>query len=89
MLPLLGEDDWYDLCSCQAFPEDICSLFLLVVSCPSGWTESTRSGTCIKLYEEDKSWEEARAACKADGADLVKIIDEGMNQFIWGKKTTV
>ncbi|KAK3743318.1 hypothetical protein RRG08_007556, partial [Elysia crispata] len=52
-------------------------------SCPSGWIESTQSGTCIKVYEDKKSWEDARAVCQAAGGDLVKIIDDSMNQFIW------
>ncbi|RUS78707.1 hypothetical protein EGW08_013528 [Elysia chlorotica] len=53
--------------------------------CPSGWTISPSSGTCIKVYLQKKSWEDARAACKADGADLVKIVDDNMNNFIWSK----
>ena len=53
--------------------------------CPTGWTENPHSGTCIKLYDEEKTWEEARDVCKADKADLVKIVDKGMNEFIWGK----
>ena len=43
------------------------------------------SGTCVKLYDDNKSWEDARATCKEDGADLVTILDESMNNFIWGK----
>ena len=59
--------------------------FLLQASCPTGWTESPHTGTCIKLYDEEKSWHGARVACKEEAADLVKIKDDGMNQFIWGK----
>ena len=58
---------------------------LLEVSCPDGWTESTQSGTCIKLYEEKMSWDKARGECQANDADLVKIGDKTMNEFIWGK----
>ena len=63
-----------------------CFFFVLfLASCPTGWTENPHSGTCIKLYDEKKSWKEARGKCKEDGADLVKIVDDSMNQFIWGK----
>ena len=57
----------------------------IVASCPSGWIKSTQSGTCIKLYQDKKSWTDARAACQAAGGDLVKILDDSMNQFIWGE----
>ena len=57
-------------------------------SCPTGWTENPHSGKCIKLYDEMKSWGQARGACKDDEADLVKIVDEKMNQFISGKENT-
>ena len=60
--------------------------FLLCeATCPTGWIESTQSGTCIKLYEDKKSWTDARAACQAAGGDLVKILDDSMNDFIWGE----
>ena len=60
--------------------------FLLCeATCPTGWIESTQSGTCIKLYEDKKSWTNARAACQAAGGDLVKILDDSMNDFIWGE----
>ncbi|RUS91679.1 hypothetical protein EGW08_000505, partial [Elysia chlorotica] len=54
-------------------------------TCPNGWIESPGSGTCIKLSDDKKSWADARAACQADGGDLVKILDDSMNQFIWGQ----
>ena len=54
------------------------------VSCPIGWTENPHSGTCVKLYDVLKTWEEARGICNEDEADLVKIVDDSMNQFIWG-----
>ena len=40
----------------------------------------------MKIYTDKKTWEDARAACKVDGADLVKIVDGGMNEFIWGEE---
>ena len=57
----------------------------LLASCPTGWIESPQSGTCVKLYDVKKSWEEARAVCREDEADLVKIVDHSMNELIWGK----
>ena len=61
--------------------------FNLPAPCPSAWIESS-SGTCVRRYNVKKSWEDARAICKEDGADLVKILDESMNVFIWGKDDT-
>ena len=37
------------------------------------------------MYNEDKTWSDARAACQADGGDLVKISNEDMNSFVWGE----
>ena len=68
--------------------ENICAqiIFPFAATCPSGWIESTHSGKCIKLYEDKKSWTDARAVCQAAGGDLVKIVDDSMNQFIWGEQ---
>ena len=47
--------------------------------------ESTESGTCIKIFNDTKSWFDARSTCKALGGDLVKIVSYAMNEFIHGK----
>ncbi|GFR95700.1 macrophage mannose receptor 1-like [Elysia marginata] len=57
-------------------------------ACPKGWIKSAHSGTCIKLYNKRKSWTDARAFCQTSGGDLVKIVDQSMNQFIWGQVST-
>ena len=71
--------------------ENVCAQIILpfAATCPSGWIESTRSGTCIKLYVDKKSWTDARAVCQASGGDLVKIVDDSMNQFIWGEQLRI
>ncbi|GFO37605.1 C-type mannose receptor 2 [Plakobranchus ocellatus] len=51
-------------------------------TCPSGWTKSPSSGTCIKFYDDYKTWADARTVCQQDGGDLVTIRDANMNQFV-------
>ncbi|GFO41917.1 C-type mannose receptor 2, partial [Plakobranchus ocellatus] len=51
-------------------------------TCPSGWTKSPSSGTCIKFYDDFKTWADARTVCQQDGGDLVTIRDENMSQFV-------
>ncbi|GFO41918.1 macrophage mannose receptor 1 [Plakobranchus ocellatus] len=55
-------------------------------TCPSGWTKSPSSGTCIKFYDDFKTWADARTVCQQDGGDLVTIRDENMSQFVEGKE---
>ena len=50
--------------------------------CPKRWLKVPHTETCIKLYHDRKPWEQAREQCKADGGDLVKIVDFKMNQLI-------
>ncbi|KAK3720256.1 hypothetical protein RRG08_007878 [Elysia crispata] len=51
--------------------------------CRTGWTESPHKKTCIRISHDRKlPWEDARAQCKAEGADLVIILDESMDDFI-------
>ncbi|KAK3802824.1 hypothetical protein RRG08_062097 [Elysia crispata] len=63
-------------------------LATLVVSasatfCSDGWIESRESVTCIKVMENDKTWQEARTVCKSLGGDLVKIVNKKMNDFVY------
>ncbi|GFN79590.1 C-type mannose receptor 2 [Plakobranchus ocellatus] len=55
--------------------------FVAAGECPSGWKQCPSSGTCIKVYERMSTWQDARAACKKDNGDLLKIRDQRMNQF--------
>ena len=59
--------------------------------CPTRWTKLPYADTCVKWYgdAERKSWEDARAACKQVGADLVKIANFSMNYYIFGKNGPV
>ena len=52
--------------------------------CESGWTPSNPSGTCVRVYDQTKSWVDARETCKADGGDMVIILSADMNRFVWG-----
>ena len=56
----------------------------MAVLCRDGWTRIPGSGTCIKLFDKLRTWAEARAECKAKAGDLVKIVDEGMDDIIMG-----
>ncbi|GFN98048.1 reverse transcriptase [Plakobranchus ocellatus] len=48
--------------------------------CPSGWIKSPDS--CIKFYDQERTWTDAREVCKKDDADLVTILDECMSKMI-------
>ncbi|KAK3779435.1 hypothetical protein RRG08_062093 [Elysia crispata] len=52
--------------------------------CSGQWKESRYSGTCIKVFEDSRSWSGARRACRSHGGDLVRILNAEMNQFIYG-----
>ncbi|KAK3769362.1 hypothetical protein RRG08_062110 [Elysia crispata] len=65
-------------------------LATLVVSasatfCSDGWIESIEPVTCIKMMGTDKTWQEARTACKSLGGDLVKIVNKRMNDFVYAQ----
>ncbi|GFS18986.1 macrophage mannose receptor 1, partial [Elysia marginata] len=72
-------DSWHDV-SCSVGAGYICEKGRDL--CPKGWTPSHPSGTCIKRYEQEATWSEARQICKQDGGDLVTILNADMNQFI-------
>ena len=52
---------------------------------PGDGLEVHASGTCVKLFHDRKSWDDARDSCKAREGDLVKVVDFGMNKLIMGK----
>ena len=54
------------------------------IDCPSDWVPSQASGTCIKAYDDKKTWSDARDACQQDGGDLIKIINAEMDSFVAG-----
>ncbi|KAK3785642.1 hypothetical protein RRG08_023897, partial [Elysia crispata] len=50
--------------------------------CPTSWRKNPYTGRCLKFYNSEKTWQDARAICKASGADLVKILSSDENQFV-------
>lgn len=52
-------------------------------SCPTGWTLSPHSGTCLAFAYTKTDWISAKKGCREDNGDLVIITDDSMNQFIW------
>ncbi|KAK3749630.1 hypothetical protein RRG08_049144 [Elysia crispata] len=52
------------------------------VPCDLGYIKSEVSGTCIKWSQDKKTWQGARDECKKDKGDLIKVLDEKMNQFL-------
>ena len=50
----------------------------------SAWILSPASMTYVKLYKEEQTWTGARSVCQAEGGDLVKILDQSMNDFVTG-----
>ena len=54
----------------------------LTTGCPNGWRESIYSGTCIKLFHENKSWRKATRICRSHGSELVRVINPPMADYI-------
>ena len=57
----------------------------LVKGCKNGW--SFFKGSCYKLYEEAKSWDDARAVCDTDTpadstGDLASVTTNDMQMFM-------
>ncbi|KAK3740634.1 hypothetical protein RRG08_025453 [Elysia crispata] len=52
------------------------------ITCQAGWVKSPTTGTCFKQYPQSLSWFDAREACRAEDADLVKVLDGKMNKLI-------
>ncbi|KAK3741907.1 hypothetical protein RRG08_015124 [Elysia crispata] len=52
--------------------------------CPDGWSLTPSSDNCIKLFDEDKSWNDARRACvkKYHLSHLIRITDPRIGSFI-------
>ncbi|KAK3759104.1 hypothetical protein RRG08_040658 [Elysia crispata] len=68
------QDDW-----CYRRSRFICET---TFSCPKGWTRSSESGTCLQVYKTKLSWARARAYCKVQSGDLVKILNRAMNTLV-------
>ncbi|GFS13823.1 mannose receptor, C type 1a [Elysia marginata] len=59
---------------CEVVPEKLCL---------DGWTPSSASQTCIKVYyHQQETWTSAREVCQQDGADLVAILNDQMEGFL-------
>ncbi|GFS26328.1 macrophage mannose receptor 1-like [Elysia marginata] len=56
--------------------------------CPDAWVVCPASQTCVKAFDEKKSWMKARSSCLDQDADLVRILDGDMNTFINGLLNT-
>ncbi|KAK3757266.1 hypothetical protein RRG08_047457 [Elysia crispata] len=52
------------------------------VSCEADYLDVSESGTCVKVNASLTTWDEGRVSCQNDGADLVKILDTGMNSLL-------
>ncbi|KAK3781225.1 hypothetical protein RRG08_024677, partial [Elysia crispata] len=67
---------------CTAIHKFICEKPYYELQCPNGWMVSPWSASCIRLERKKKSWDDARGRCHELGADLVKIVNDKMNQLI-------
>ncbi|GFS14125.1 multiple epidermal growth factor-like domains 10, partial [Elysia marginata] len=55
--------------------------------CGPFWTVFTPARTCVKVYDQHThklTWNDARAVCKDNEGDLVKILTPEEDAFIWG-----
>ncbi|KAK3773191.1 hypothetical protein RRG08_022945 [Elysia crispata] len=58
-------------------------------SCPPGWHTSKTSQSCIKLFLSRKSWDDARKACQAQGADLLINYNKEKEKLIYEERYTL
>ncbi|KAK3775710.1 hypothetical protein RRG08_067411 [Elysia crispata] len=58
-------------------------------SCPPGWHTSKTSRSCIKLFLSRKSWDDARKACQAQGADLLINYNKEKEKLIYEDEDTL
>ncbi|GFS19349.1 perlucin-like protein-1 [Elysia marginata] len=52
-------------------------------TCRRGWVKSTESTSCLMFVYDEKSWHQARTKCQLLGGDLVKIVNDKMNKFVY------
>ncbi|KAK0401930.1 hypothetical protein QR680_016056 [Steinernema hermaphroditum] len=51
-------------------------------ACPDGWALFPKTNSCYRHYFEKKNYEDAKAACVAEGAALVTITSVDENEFV-------
>lgn len=68
MPPLSVEKSWKYFCG------------LFISECDQGW--KSFNSKCYKMFEEEKSWDEAKTSCEGTGAHLVKIESADENIFL-------
>ena len=54
---------------------------LIVDKCLNGW--SHYHNKCIKLFDEYKTWSEAKNICESNDATLISIHSKEENDFVW------
>ncbi|RUS70553.1 hypothetical protein EGW08_021682 [Elysia chlorotica] len=52
--------------------------------CPSGSEYNARFKMCLQKYLDLKPWRTARKKCRSHGGDLLTILNEEMNQALYG-----
>ncbi|XP_070183704.1 C-type lectin-like [Littorina saxatilis] len=60
-------------------------LFVVIAegsTCPSGWIENTKHRSCVRAYNSDKSWYDARDACSKEDATLVHVDSDDVKIFL-------
>ena len=63
---------------CMVFPACAASGFKV---CPGGWTRL--GGQCYGYSDTAKDWSSARAACRAQGADLASVPDRNVDLLLY------
>ncbi|KAK0401940.1 hypothetical protein QR680_016058 [Steinernema hermaphroditum] len=51
-------------------------------ACPDGWALFPKTNSCYRHYFEKKNYDDAKAACVAEGAALVTITSVDENEFV-------
>ncbi|KAK0402064.1 hypothetical protein QR680_016124 [Steinernema hermaphroditum] len=58
------------------------ALFAFTLGCPEWWSYLPKTKSCYKFFNVGKNFDEAKAACAAEGAELPSILSIEENNFI-------
>ena len=58
------------------------------MNCPSGWKKFQDDNSCLKAFNEKKTFKEARKTCQDAGGDVVIVNSLAKNDFVRGNDRT-
>ena len=69
----------------QTFSPCLLTLGRWTAKCGPGWEDDVATEYCYQFNTDFKTWNEARGECRANGGELVSIVNREQQTFIQGK----